>query len=160
MIYIALLKTRGHFPPSSASWNIGWIREPQKNHQYKRKEYADTKRRHSSIYNPEDCVLVNTHILNNRTQWRTSKFETKRDGAYVILQERGPCSFEIATSGNPTKMIGVYHTSALTLFHGSEDQPPNPFRPLQKKDRPKRSRALKENRNPHRDDKRVLKGSL
>ncbi|GFX08702.1 hypothetical protein TNCV_62291 [Trichonephila clavipes] len=38
----------------------------------------------------------------------------RRDGPYVILTQRSPSSYEIASLDNPGEPLGVYHTSALT----------------------------------------------
>ncbi|GFV31173.1 hypothetical protein TNCV_4314981 [Trichonephila clavipes] len=38
----------------------------------------------------------------------------RRDGPYVILTQRSPSSYEIASRDNPGKPLGIYHTSALT----------------------------------------------
>ncbi|GFS99231.1 uncharacterized protein TNCV_1600711 [Trichonephila clavipes] len=46
-----------------------------------------------------------------------------RDGSYVILTQRSPSSYEIASLDNPGEPIGVYHTSALTPCNNDKVKP-------------------------------------
>ncbi|GFU53765.1 uncharacterized protein TNCV_3472111 [Trichonephila clavipes] len=55
----------------------------------------------------------------------------RRDGPYVILTQRSPSSFEIASLDNPGKHLGVYHTSALTPCNN--DNKVKPLIPLRKR---------------------------
>ncbi|GFT43619.1 uncharacterized protein TNCV_3362501 [Trichonephila clavipes] len=56
-----------------------------------------------------------------------------RDGPYVILTQRSPSSYEIASLDNPGESIGVYHTSALTSCNNDKVKP---LIPLRKRGRP------------------------
>ena len=107
-------------------------------HQDKQKKYADKHRRPSSKYNPGDHVLVATHPLSKAANQYSAKFAPKRDGPYVILKKKGTTSYEIANIREPTKVIGVYHASALTPFKNNIEQVPDPVRPIKKRGRPRK----------------------
>ncbi|GFS87160.1 tigger transposable element-derived protein 6 [Trichonephila clavipes] len=57
----------------------------------------------------------------------------RRDGPYVILTQRSPSSYEIASLHNPGKPIGIYHTSVLTPCNNDKVKP---LIPLRKRSRP------------------------
>ncbi|GFW60394.1 uncharacterized protein TNCV_942611 [Trichonephila clavipes] len=57
----------------------------------------------------------------------------RRDGLYVILTQRSPSSYEIASLDNPGEPLGVYHTSALTPCNNHKVKP---LIPLRKRGRP------------------------
>ncbi|GFT01069.1 uncharacterized protein TNCV_4054631 [Trichonephila clavipes] len=52
----------------------------------------------------------------------------RRDGPYLILTQRSPSSYEIASLDNPGVSLGVYHTSALTPFNNDKVKPLIPLR--------------------------------
>ncbi|GFU70155.1 meiosis inhibitor protein 1 [Trichonephila clavipes] len=51
-----------------------------------------------------------------------------RDGPYVILTQRSPSSYEIASLDNLAEPLGVYHTSALTPCNNDKVKPLIPLR--------------------------------
>ncbi|GFU08124.1 integrase catalytic domain-containing protein [Trichonephila clavipes] len=61
-----------------------------------RKFYADKKRKAAPTY----YVFVASHPLSNAAQGRSAKLVPRRDG-YVILTQRSPSSYEIASLENP-----------------------------------------------------------
>ncbi|GFY14761.1 hypothetical protein TNCV_648041 [Trichonephila clavipes] len=56
-----------------------------------------------------------------------------RDGPYVILTQKSPSSYEIASLDNPGVPVGVYYTSALTPCNIDKVKP---LIPLRKRGRP------------------------
>jgi hypothetical protein len=105
----------------------------------KQKEYCDRKRRPDPSYKPGDLVLVNTHSLSNAQRGYSSKFAPRRDGPYVILRKHGPASYEVATSGETSVPVGIYHTSELTPFHGADTNLPDPVQTIRKRGRPRKN---------------------
>ncbi|GFT65098.1 transposon Tf2-6 polyprotein [Trichonephila clavipes] len=89
------------------------IREVVEEQQDSRKFYADKKRKAASTYQPGEHVVVASHPLGNAAQGRSAKLMSRRDGSYVILTQKSPSSYEIASLDNPGEPLGVYHTSAL-----------------------------------------------
>ncbi|GFU91738.1 gag-Pol polyprotein [Trichonephila clavipes] len=59
----------------------------------------------------------------------------KRDGPYLILTQKSPTSYVIASLTNPSEQITTYHTSALTPF---KDMDTSPVAPLRKRGRPRK----------------------
>ncbi|GFX09946.1 gag-Pol polyprotein [Trichonephila clavipes] len=63
----------------------------------------------------------------------------KRDGPYLILTQKSPTSYVIASLTNPSEpiyiYIATYHTSALTPF---KDMDTSPVAPLRKRGRPRK----------------------
>ncbi|GFV41300.1 hypothetical protein TNCV_2166031 [Trichonephila clavipes] len=49
-------------------------------------------------------------------------------GQYVILTQRSPSSYEIASLNNPGEPLSVYHTSALTPCNNDKVKPLIPLR--------------------------------
>ncbi|GFT25181.1 uncharacterized protein TNCV_180641 [Trichonephila clavipes] len=47
----------------------------------------------------------------------------RRDGPYLILTQRSPSSYEIASLDNPGVPLNVYHTSALTPCNSDKVKP-------------------------------------
>ncbi|GFV09035.1 uncharacterized protein TNCV_1151201 [Trichonephila clavipes] len=90
------------------------MREVVEEQQDCRKFYADKKRKAAPIYQPGEHVFVASHPLSNAAQGRSAKLMPRRDGPYVILTQRSPSSYEIASLDNAGEPLGVYHTSALT----------------------------------------------
>jgi hypothetical protein len=64
---------------------------------------------------------VVTHLVNNASKQRLSKFNPRRDGPYLILSAKGPCSYEVSSLEAPEIPLSVYHTSGLTPAQ-EEDQ--------------------------------------
>ena len=102
--------------------------------QFKNKKYADERRRPQVEIKVGDRVLVKTHILSNANQAKTSKFVSKRDGPYIVVEKKGSSSFVIADEKNANKPIATLHVSDITLFDGPKSQP---IYPMRKRGRPK-----------------------
>ncbi|GFX45426.1 retrovirus-related Pol polyprotein from transposon 412 [Trichonephila clavipes] len=109
------------------------IREVFEEQQDSRKFYADKKRKASPTYQPGEHVFVASHPLSNAAQGRSAQLMPRRDGLYMILTQRSPSSYEIASLDNPGEPLGVYHTSALTPFNNDKVKP---LIPLRKRCRP------------------------
>ncbi|GFV01601.1 uncharacterized protein TNCV_2961941 [Trichonephila clavipes] len=109
------------------------IREVVEEQPDSRKVYADKKRKAAPTYQPGEHAFVASHPLSNAAQGRSAKLMPRRDGPYVILTQRSPSSYEIASLDNPGVPLGVYHTSALT--HCNKDKV-KPLIPLRKRGRP------------------------
>ncbi|GFX68662.1 roquin-2 [Trichonephila clavipes] len=109
------------------------IREVVEEQQDSRKFYADKKRKTAPTYQPGEHVFVASHPLSKAAQGRSAKLMPRRDGPYVILTQRSPSSYEIASLDNPGEPLGVYHTSALTPCNNDKVKP---LIPLCKHDRP------------------------
>ncbi|GFS96199.1 integrase catalytic domain-containing protein [Trichonephila clavipes] len=104
------------------------IREVVEEQQDSRKFYADKKRKAAPTYQPGEHVFVVSHPLSNAAQGRSAKLMPRRDGPYVILTQRSPSSYEIASLDNPGEPLGVYHISALTPCNNDKVKPLIPFR--------------------------------
>ncbi|GFX09620.1 hypothetical protein TNCV_2029861 [Trichonephila clavipes] len=52
----------------------------------------------------------------------------QRDGPYLILTQKLPTSYVIASLANPSKPIATYHTSALTPVKDINTSPVAPLR--------------------------------
>ncbi|GFX70197.1 retrovirus-related Pol polyprotein from transposon 412 [Trichonephila clavipes] len=109
------------------------IREVVEEQLDSRKFYADKKRKTAPTYQPGEHVFVASHPLSNAAQGRSAKLMPHRDGPYVILTQRSPSSYKIASLDNPGEPLGVYHTSALTPCNNDNV---NPLIPLRKRGRP------------------------
>ncbi|GFW78985.1 retrovirus-related Pol polyprotein from transposon 412 [Trichonephila clavipes] len=58
---------------------------------------------------------------------------SRRDRPYIVLSQRSPTTFVVASCDKPDEPLGVYHTSALTPFlNGTETQ--SPVVPLKKEE--------------------------
>ncbi|GFW61731.1 retrovirus-related Pol polyprotein from transposon 412 [Trichonephila clavipes] len=90
------------------------LREVVEEQQDNRKFYGDKKRKAAPTYQPGEHVFVASHPLSNAAQGRRAKLMPRRDGPYVILTQRSPSSYGIASLDNPRESLGVYLTSALT----------------------------------------------
>ncbi|GFY16453.1 retrovirus-related Pol polyprotein from transposon 412 [Trichonephila clavipes] len=104
------------------------IREVIEEQQDSRKFYADKKRKAAATYQPGEHVFVASHPLSNAAQGRSAKLMPRRDGLYVILTQRSPSSYEIASLDNPRAPLDVYHTSALTPSNNDKVKPLIPLR--------------------------------
>ncbi|GFY33744.1 gag-Pol polyprotein [Trichonephila clavipes] len=87
------------------------IRERIETKQDQRKKQYDKNRR-PVYYSPGDKVFT-LHPISSANK-KTSKFMPKRDGPYLILTQKSPTSYVIASLANPSEPIATYHTSALT----------------------------------------------
>ncbi|KAJ3645713.1 hypothetical protein Zmor_023352 [Zophobas morio] len=112
-------------------------REKHEAEQDRQKHYADQHRRPGPQIQPCDRVLVKTHPVSNSAKGRTSKFAPKRDGPYIVLNAKGPCSFEIAAPDHPSLPLGVYHVSDLRLVT-TQDEDPQPILPIRRRGRPRK----------------------
>ncbi|GFV29940.1 integrase catalytic domain-containing protein [Trichonephila clavipes] len=88
------------------------IREVVEEQQDSRKFYADKKRKAAPTYQPGEHVFVASHPLSNAAQGRSAKLMPRRDGPYVILTQRSPSSYEIASLDNPGNLL-VFTTPLL-----------------------------------------------
>ncbi|GFX78904.1 integrase catalytic domain-containing protein [Trichonephila clavipes] len=111
------------------------IREAVEVQQDSRKFYADKKKKAAPVYQPGEHVFVASHPLSNAAQGRSAKLMPRRDGSYVILTQRSPSSYEIASLDNPGVPLGVYHTSILTPCNNDKVKP---LIPLRKRGRPRK----------------------
>ncbi|GFU51084.1 transposon Tf2-6 polyprotein [Trichonephila clavipes] len=103
------------------------IREVVEEQQDSRKFYADKKRKAAPTYQPGEHVFVASHPLSNAAQGRIAKLMPRSDGPYVILTQRSPSSYEIASLDIPGDTLGVY-TSALTPCNHDKVKPLIPLR--------------------------------
>ncbi|GFU82317.1 uncharacterized protein TNCV_3195891 [Trichonephila clavipes] len=108
-------------------------REVVEKQQDSRKFYADKKRKAAPAYQTGEHVFVASYLLSNATQGRSAKLMPRRDSPYVILTQRSPSSYEIASLDNPGVPLGVHHTSALTPCNNDIVKP---LIPLHKRGRP------------------------
>ncbi|GFW41656.1 transposon Tf2-11 polyprotein [Trichonephila clavipes] len=109
------------------------IREVVEEQQDSRKFYPDKKRKAAPTYQPGEHVFVASHPLSNAAQGRSAKLMPRRGDPYVILTQRSPSSYGIASLDNPEEPLGVYHTSALTPCTNDKLRP---LIPLHKRGRP------------------------
>ncbi|GFX69502.1 gag-Pol polyprotein [Trichonephila clavipes] len=68
----------------------------------------------------------------------------KRDGPYLILTQKSPTSYVIASLANPSEPIATYHTSALTPV---KDINTSPVAPLRKRGRPRKVTSTSQNKH-------------
>ncbi|GFT93695.1 retrovirus-related Pol polyprotein from transposon 412 [Trichonephila clavipes] len=80
------------------------IRERIETKQDQRKKQYDKNRR-PVYYSPGDKVWVTLHPISNAKNKKTSKFMPKRDGPYLILTQKSPTSYVIASLTNPSEPI-------------------------------------------------------
>ncbi|GFS68442.1 hypothetical protein NPIL_24911 [Nephila pilipes] len=59
----------------------------------------------------------------------------RRDGPFVIVEQKSPVSYSVVNTDSPQLPVGVYHTSALTPFQ--ENVIP-PVKALRRRGRPVR----------------------
>ncbi|GFV69628.1 transposon Tf2-9 polyprotein [Trichonephila clavipes] len=89
------------------------IREAVEEQQDSRKFYADKKRKAAPTYQPGEHVFVASHPLSNAAQGRSAKLMPRRDGPYVILTQRSPSSYAIASLDNPGAIDKMMEYSVL-----------------------------------------------
>ncbi|GFX20201.1 retrovirus-related Pol polyprotein from transposon 412 [Trichonephila clavipes] len=80
------------------------IRERIETKQDQRKKQYDKNRR-PVYYSPGDKVWVTLHPISCAKNKKTSKFMPKRDGPYLILTQKSPTSYVIASLANPSEPI-------------------------------------------------------
>ncbi|GFS88614.1 gag-Pol polyprotein [Trichonephila clavipes] len=68
----------------------------------------------------------------------------KRDGPYLILTQKSPTSYVIASLANLSEPIATYHTSALTPV---KDINTSPVAPLRKRGRPRKVTSTSQNKH-------------
>ncbi|GFU28051.1 hypothetical protein TNCV_3153681 [Trichonephila clavipes] len=118
--------------------------------QDQRKKQYDKNRR-PVYYSPGDKVWVTLHPISSAKNKKTSKFMPKRDGPYLILTQKSPTSYVIASLANPSEPIATYHTSALTPV---KDINTSPVAPLRKRGRPRKVTSTSQNK--HVPSRRLL----
>lgn len=111
-------------------------RDTHDKEQDRQKKYADQSRSPTVEYIPGDRVLVNLHTKSSAAKGVTSKFDPKRDGPYVILRKVSETTYEIGNMQNPSVPLGVYHTSNLKDYTGTDDV--EPVVPIRKRGRPRK----------------------
>ncbi|GFX22009.1 retrovirus-related Pol polyprotein from transposon 412 [Trichonephila clavipes] len=119
------------------------IRERIETKQDQRKKQYDKNRR-PVYYSPGDKVWVTLHPISSAKNKKTSKFMPKRDGPYLILTQKSPTSYVIASLANPSELIATYHTSALTPV---KDINTSPVAPLRKRGRPQKVTSTSQNKH-------------
>ncbi|GFY35734.1 gag-Pol polyprotein [Trichonephila clavipes] len=119
------------------------IRERIETKQDQRKKQYDKNRR-PVYYFPGHKVWVTLHPISNANK-KTSKFMPKQDGPYLILTQKSPTSYVIASLTNTSEPIATYHISALTPF---KDMDTSPVAPLRKIGRPRKVTS-KSTQNTH-----------
>ncbi|GFT17098.1 retrovirus-related Pol polyprotein from transposon 412 [Trichonephila clavipes] len=119
------------------------IRERIETKQDQRKKQYDKNRR-PVYYSPGDKVWVTLHPISSAKNKKTSKFMPKRDGPYVILTQKSPTSYVIASLANPFEQVATYHTSALTPV---KDINTSPVAPLRKRGRPRKVTSTSQNKH-------------
>ncbi|GFV29195.1 uncharacterized protein TNCV_4602271 [Trichonephila clavipes] len=71
------------------------------------------------------------------SQNRSAKLMPRRDGPYIVLSQRSPITFVLASCDKPDEPLGLYHTSAVTSsLNGTETQ--SPVVPLKKRGKPRK----------------------
>ncbi|GFS75294.1 transposon Tf2-9 polyprotein [Trichonephila clavipes] len=103
------------------------IRERIETKQDQRKKQYDKNRR-PVYFSLGDKVWVTLHPISSAKNKKTSKFMPKRDGPYLILTQKSPTSYVIASLANPSEPIATYHTSALTPVKDINTSPVAPLR--------------------------------
>ncbi|GFS50244.1 retrovirus-related Pol polyprotein from transposon 17.6 [Trichonephila clavipes] len=119
------------------------LRERIETKQDQRKKQYDKNRR-PVYYSPGDKVWVTLHPISSAKNKKTSKFMPKRDGPYLILTQKSPTSYVIASLANPSEPIATYHTSALTPV---KDINTSPVAPLRKRGRPRKVTSTSQNKH-------------
>ncbi|GFX01866.1 uncharacterized protein TNCV_370551 [Trichonephila clavipes] len=127
------------------------IREVVEKQQDSRKFYADKKRKATLTYQPGEHVFVASHPLSKTAQGRSAKLMPRRDDPYVILTQRSPSSYEIASLDNSREPLGVYHTSALTPCNNDKVKA---LIPLRKRGRPPKVPLTPGSSSGHRRNQR------
>ncbi|GBM18746.1 hypothetical protein AVEN_44305-1 [Araneus ventricosus] len=75
----------------------------------------------------------------------------RKDGPYVILSQKSPTTFVIASCDKPDVPLGAYHVSALTPFQ-NVIQNQSPVVPLRRRGRPQKQPSVS-NESPGKNAK-------
>ncbi|KAF8778216.1 Retrovirus-related Pol polyprotein like [Argiope bruennichi] len=121
------------------------LRERIEMKQDRRKIYYD-KNRKQVFYSPGEKVWVTSHPISNKFKRKTSKFAPRRDGPYIILTQRSPTTYEIASPSDPSTSLGTYHTSALRSYSRNMEAD-TPLHPIRKRGRPPKLNSLSSGTN-------------
>lgn len=97
-------------------------REVTEKTQQNNQNATDKKRREDPGFTTGDKVWIKAHPLSKAANQFTAKFAPKRDGPYIILQKRGPASYEVGDKDG--KLIGTYHTSSISKCSVPDDIEP------------------------------------
>ncbi|GFU17752.1 transposon Tf2-8 polyprotein [Trichonephila clavipes] len=85
----------------------------------------------------QDRQKTHTYADKSRRPCPNYKVNDLERRPYIVLYQRSPTTFVVASCAKPDKSLGVYHTSALTPFlNGTETQ--SPVVPLKKRGRPRK----------------------
>lgn len=114
-------------------------KETMENRQDQRLKYANQKRRISPRHQPDDLVWLDTHVLSNQSKGLSGKLAPKRDGPYRILRARGPTTYEVSNTEDPSIPVGTFHTSQITKYRGPTTDAPKPTHPIRKRGRPRKN---------------------
>ncbi|KAF8795000.1 hypothetical protein HNY73_002902 [Argiope bruennichi] len=116
------------------------LRERIEMKQDRRKIFYD-KNRNQVFYSPGDKVWVTSHPISNKFKRKTSKFAPRRDGPYIILSQRSPTTYEIASPSDPLTSLGTYHTSAIRSYSQNMEAD-TPLHLIRKRGRPPKLESL------------------
>ncbi|KAF8795401.1 Gag-Pol polyprotein-like protein [Argiope bruennichi] len=116
------------------------LRERIEMKQDRRETYYD-KNRKQVFYSPGDKVWVTSYPISNKFKRKTSKFVPRRDGPYIILTQRSPTTYEIASPSDPSTTLGTYHTSALRSYSQNMEAD-TPLHLIRKRGRPPKLKSL------------------
>lgn len=83
-------------------------------------KYFDEKHRPDPGYKSGDLVWITFHKKSNLAQQQTAKFFPRKEGPYVILRKLDSATYEIESNDDESKIIGKFHTSAISLFKTKE----------------------------------------
>ena len=134
------------------------IKENIQKNQDRRKVFYDKTRRQSPNYKTGDLVWVKLHPVSKASQGKSAKFMPKKDGPYLIISQKSPTTFVIASCEKPNEPLGVYHASALTLFQNIS-QSQSPVVPLKRRGRPRKQTLVPEE-SPKKNIKKSIVPSL
>ncbi|GFX88495.1 hypothetical protein TNCV_2279631 [Trichonephila clavipes] len=81
------------------------IKENIEMSQDRQKTYADKSRRPSPNYKVNDLVWVKLHPLSKASQNRSAKLMPRRDGPYIVLSQRSPTTFVVASCDKPDEPL-------------------------------------------------------
>ncbi|KAH0818158.1 hypothetical protein GEV33_004633 [Tenebrio molitor] len=117
------------------------VRETHEKEQDRRKQYADSKRRPTTPFQPGDLVYADLHALSKAARGFSSKLAPRRDGPYIVLQQNGLTNYVLAARDKPAESLGTYHVSQLTRIWNLRTPRPNRFTPSRSAVDPERTRS-------------------
>ncbi|GBM90513.1 Gag-Pol polyprotein [Araneus ventricosus] len=103
--------------------NMSQTKENIEKSQDRRKAYADKSRKPSPNFKTDDLVWVKLHPLSKANQSKSAKLMPRKDGPYVILSQKSPTTFVIASCDKPDVPLGAYHVSASNTFSKCHTEP-------------------------------------